>query len=310
MAYIGIDGVHCTIVFKKQLTYIQQIDKNLKNSDGTTYGNVKTRGEHTKLRFNIPLMLRDTNMIPYGLSDKEQLPYIKTKLLIDLNNIFGDKIKAIIPNAIEINITKQLKEAKTHEIIKLLSLSFVEYDKQLLVWMTKGDDADYMKTTGMLSITKVNDYRLKVYDKSEQINQTSDYIAKGNILRFELIVQGRRIKKTYGNNCTLFDILENIEPLINVFKEKTNGEIKNKVKRFLAESKELMFEELTLGKKPIEVFGKYKNIIIDRKQMRLALKRYYEFKGAQDQSKALAKRLSDKFDVSSGVIREFNSLFE
>ena len=111
---IGIDGVHCTIVLKKQEVNDFHIDKNLKNSDGTIYGNVKSHGENIKLRFNIPLMIRENNLIPFTMEDMDQVAYIKTKLLTDLNNIFGTKIKSIKPNAIEVNCTKLIENVKAN----------------------------------------------------------------------------------------------------------------------------------------------------------------------------------------------------
>lgn len=305
---IGIDGVHCTIVFKKQIPIIETIDKNLKNSDGTTYGNVKSFGEQIKLKFNVPLMLRDNNVKPFDMKDAQQVSYIKTKLLIDLNRLFGNKIKTIVPNAIEVNVTKKLKYAKTCEVIRLLKLAYLDKNQQLLVWLNKGENENYEKTTGLLTGTKTNEYRLKVYDKSNQMLNEKGKLIEPNTLRLEMIIQGRRIRQTYGNECSLFDILDNIQPLIKVFKLKYENDVKKKVKKYLAESKQIMFEELTNGLPPKYVFTKYRNLIVDSKQIQKTLERFYQFKGKQNQSKSISKVLAKSLCINTGTIKEISEL--
>ena len=98
MYSIGVDGVSCTIILNKNVPDGFRIDKNLKNSDGTIYGSVKSYGENIKLRFNIPLMIRENNLYPFNLNDIKHIPYIKQKLKSDLDNILSDKIKSIVTN--------------------------------------------------------------------------------------------------------------------------------------------------------------------------------------------------------------------
>lgn len=313
MAYIGIDGVHCNIVFKKQELDIKQIDVDLKNADGTIYGNVKTKGELTKLTFNVPLMLRETNVKPYGTNDIQQLHYIKIKLLNDLNKIFGNKIKEIIPSAIEVNITKKLKGIAPKNFIDMLKLAFIEDKRQLMMWINKGIKEKRIEPTGMLTQTKKNEYKVKVYDKSKQLEQKSDYYIDDNVLRFEIIFQGRKLKQIYGKNYNLFYILENIKPMILDFKYIYKDEILKKLDKELESINKDMFEELTMGFKPTEVFLKYNNIIYDKIQIERCLKDYYSFCGKQNQSKTITKNIMKQLkkrelQICSNVYSEIQEL--
>lgn len=311
---IGLDGVHCTIILKKQARNVRSIDKNLRNTDGTIYGNVKSKGTEIKLTFNLPLLLRDDNLIPFGQDDKKYIPYIKRKIEDDLKVLYGNDIKCIIPNAIEVNVTKQLKNVNTYEVLKLLSLSYAQEKEQLLIWAQKGKYE--IKTTGILTQTIVNEYRLKAYDKSEQLNSKlkmpqNKIKYDNNILRFELIFQGRRIKQTYGGiNCNVFDVLDDIDPLIEVFKAKFQGEVIKRIRYFLTESKNVMFEELTEGYRPKDVFSRYQGIIVDAKQIQKALQRYYLFCGKKDNSKPLCKIISKALNIETGVLKEFVNLLK
>lgn len=362
--HIGIDGVHCTIVLKKQERNDYHIDKNLKNSDGTIYGNVKSYGENIKLRFNIPLMIRENNLLPFSMSDMDQIPYIKTKLLTDLNNIFGTKIKTIKPNAIEVNCTKKIENAKVTNILKLIKLSYLDKMKQTATWELVGDKIYNVRNVGVLTYLLVNDYRLKCYDKSEQLNsklelndieENSDNLLDvfrqsqkkwensgklvgnrqesgkslekvgnrekweiywdeenerfvDNILRIEMIMQGRRIRATYGKDCQLFEILDKLPKMIELFVDKYENDVLKKINKYLSKVKTKMFEDLAEGIKPKDVVEKFSPILIDTKQIEMAMKRYYQFKGYQDQSKAITKVLAKSYKLEEKCIYELTHL--
>ena len=357
---IGIDGVHCTIVLKKQELNDYHIDKNLKNSDGTIYGNVKSYGENIKLRFNIPLMIRENNLIPFTMDDMDEIPYIKTKLLTDLNNIFGTKIKSIKPNAIEVNCTKLIENAKVSNMLKLIKLSYLDKMKQMASWELEGRRIYEVRNVGLLTYLLPNEYRLKCYDKSEQLNsrlelneveKTTEELLESlcekksgklsgnlevgkqwenggnlekwkeywdeenerfvdNIIRIEMIMQGRRIRQTYGNDCQLFEILDNLPKMINLFVEKYENDVLKKINKHLSKVKTKMFEEISEGNKPKDVVDKFSPILIDRKQIEMAMKRYYQFKGYQDQSKAISKVLAKGHKLEEKCIYELTNLLD
>lgn len=377
---IGIDGVHCTIVLKKQELNDYHIDKNLKNSDGTIYGNVKSYGENIKLRFNIPLMIRENNLIPFTMDDMDEIPYIKTKLLTDLNNIFGTKIKSIKPNAIEVNCTKLIEDAKVSNMLKLIKYAYLDKMKQTATWELEGRKIYDIRSVGMLTYLLMNEYRLKCYDKSEQLNSrlelndmdnlTNDLLENlskknsgkisgnlsgklsgktkvanqwqnsgksekvvkqkksgklekwkefwdeenerfvDNIIRIEMIMQGRRIKQTYGKDCQLFDILDELPKMIDLFVEKYENDVLKKINKYLARVKTKMFEEMSEGNKPKDVVEKFSPILVDRKQIQMAMKRYYQFKGYQDQSKAISKVLAKSYKLEEKCIYELTNLLD
>lgn len=353
---VGIDGVHCTIVLKKQVSNDYHIDKNLKNSDGTIYGNVKSYGENIKLRFNIPLMIRENNLIPFTMNDMDEIPYIKTKLLTDLNNIFGTKIKSIKPNAIEVNCTKLIEDAKVSNMLKLIKLSYLDKMKQMASWELEGKKIYDIRNVGLLTYLLPNEYRLKCYDKSEQLNsrlelneieKTTDEILENlgnkniniqntkinksktkkeekwkefwdeenekfidNIIRIEMIMQGRRIRQTYGKDCQLFNILDELPKMINLFVEKYENDVLKKINKYLSKVKTKMFEEMSEGNKPKDVVEKFNTILVDRKQIQMAMKRYYQFKGYQDQSKAISKVLAKSYKLEENCIYELINLLK
>lgn len=307
---VGLDGFHCTIKFKKTASVIPMIDKNLKNTDGSIYGNVRSFGEQIKLTFNLPLMLRDDNLIPFNKNDFDKIDYIKLKLLSDIESTFGEKVDKIIPNAIEVNCTKILETVKISDCIKLFKMSYLEQNRQLINWSNKGVGNEFEKATGILTHTRINEYRVKVYDKTMQMANEKGILIKPNTLRYELIFQGRRIKLTYGKDCDLFDVLNNPQKLIDLFYEKYKFEIKNKVKKYLQESRQIMFENLTQGIKPKDVFSINRNLICDGLQIESTLKKYYNWKGLQNQSKSMCSRICKTLKINSGAIYEIYHLLD
>lgn len=305
---IGIDGVHCTIKFKKTAPAVSMIDRNLKNTDGSIYGNVRSHGEQIKLTINLPLMLRDTNVMPFGKNDFCHIAYIKLKLLTDINALFGEKVDKIIPHAIEVNTTKVLESATTCDCMKLFKLAYLEQNKQLMIWANKGVGLNYERTTGVLTSTKVNEYRVKVYDKTAQMLSEKNKLITPNTLRFELIFQGRRIRQTYGKDCDLFDVLNDPQKLIDLFNDRYQKEVKLRVKRYLKESRQIMFEALTQGIRPKDVFAMYRNLVVDGIQVESTLKMYYKWKGKQDQSKSISKALFKSLSIKSGIVYEIYHL--
>ena len=228
-----------------------------------------------------------------------------------MNKIFGTKIKCIIPNAVEVNITKQIREeVEISDMIKLLKLAYLHPQKQTATWeILNLGDRSKVKTVGMLSCLVLNEYRLKVYNKSEQMKEKG-IETRENVIRIEMILQGRRLRQEYGKDVQLFDILNDLSKIIYLFKYKYLYDVKRRYYTFLKTIKQCMFEELTQGEKPRDVCVKYKNVIVDRRQIEMALKRYYEFKGYQDQSKSNSRSLSKKIFVKEGVIRELNTIFQ
>lgn len=330
---IGIDGVHCTIILNKQEFNDFHIDKNLKNSDGTVYGNVKSYGENIKLRFNIPLMIRENNIQPFSINDMKHIPYIKVKLLTDLKKIFGTKIKAIVPNAIEVNVTKKITKTDISDMLKLIKLAYLDKVKQTATWELKSNNMYSIRSVGILTYNLVNEYRLKCYDKSEQYNSKIETVedksgknekAKNkekykfdkygklepNVIRIEMIMQGRRIRHTYGKNCQLFDILDDLPKMIFLFIEKYNNEVKKKIKKYLNDLKNEMFEEMTQGYSYEDVIKKYKAILIDSKQIELMLRRYFQFKGYTDQSIQLTKKINKNYNLSTHCINELLNILD
>lgn len=364
---IGIDGVHCTIILNKQEFNDFHIDKNLKNSDGSVYGSVKSYGENIKLRFNIPLMIRENNIQPFSINDTKQIPYIKVKLLNDLNKIFGTKIKAIIPNAIEVNVTKKVENCSVSDMLKLIKLAYLDKVKQTATWELKSDNMYSIRSVGMLTYNIVNEYRLKCYDKSEQYNSKLDSVAKqweiknsgksvenqweksgklekvvnqwqirksgklaksknnkkknkfkfdedgkveSNILRIEMIMQGRRIRQTYGRNCQLFDILDDLPKMVYLFISKYNNEVVKRIKKYLNTLKMEMFEEMTQGYSYDDVIKKYITVLVDAKQIQAMLSRYYQFKGYPDQSIQLTKKINKKYKLNTVCIQQLLNILE
>lgn len=304
---IGLDNICCTVIFKKNANPPNLIDKNLKNTDGTIYGNVRSFGEQIKLYINLPLLLRENNVVPFNSDDFDTIPYIKKKIKTDIKKIFGDSVLKIIPNAVEVNQTKRITNGNISDIIKIFRLSYLKSNQQLHGYFNKGYGVNYENSTGMLTTTKVNEYRLKIYNKTAQMLEEKNQIINPNTLRIELIIQGRRIRQTYGEQCDLFDVLNDPQKLIDVFIVKYNNDIKKKIKSFLSETKEMIFEELTQGKRPKEICARYRNIIVDVKQIENALKQYYYFCGKQDQSKSHAKVLAKSLAINSGNIAEINA---
>jgi hypothetical protein len=302
--YIGIDGVNCTIIFKKQTLNVAAVDVFLMNSYGGTYGRVKTIGSQTKLSFNVPLMLRETNLIPYGKDDIEHYAHIEKNLRYDLNKIFGDSIKCIIPNSIEVNITKKLNIVYTHDVIKLFGLTLLEEKGKTFTWMEQGEGINFETRSGIVAPTKVNEYKIKIYDKSKELKNEKGIDIEDNWLRFEIIILGRRIKTIYKENYDLFYILKNPEPLICRFEYIYKIDIRNKIKNKLKIINSRLFEELTQGITPKDVFGRYRNLIVDRKQIQKCLETYYKFAKKQNQSIALSKRIANAYLIGEGIIKE------
>ncbi len=308
---IGFDGIHCTIRLKKNVLYSETVDVNLHNGDGSIYGNIRSHGTKIKLSFNVPLMLRNDNVTPYNENDFSQAEYIKKKLITDVNKIIGeDKIEKIITNAIEVNCTKILTSAKISDCMKLFKLSYLEQKNQIMTWSREGVGIDIEKITGVLTEMRVNQYRVKIYDKTAQMLNDKGILIKPNTIRYELIFQGRKIRQVYGRDCDVFSVLDSPQKLIDVYRKAYQFEIKNKVKKYLQKSQQLMFEFLTQGIKAKSVFSMCRHLIADGMQIQGTLKKYYEWKGVRDLSKSNSKQYCKSLNIDSGAIYEIYHLLD
>ena len=121
-------------------------------------------------------------------------------------------------------------------------------------------------------------------------------------------MQGRRIKQTYGTKCQIWDVLDNLPKLINLFKYKYENEVLKKIMNYLKQVKNEMFEEMTQGYKPEQVVGKYISVLVDVKQVEMMLKRYMQFKGYPNQSVEHGKKICKNFNIPTGCIKELKQM--
>ena len=294
----GMDGMNLEYVLGLQgAEHLYLPEEVLKNNDGNTVVSISCVGGKIKAYVNAVHSIRPNNIQPFGIVDTIKLElvksevvdfmrgYLKKHLRHKYSDEYIDNIKVM---QLECNLTIPcVKGATPSDVISLFDKAL---DKTVLFRKAK---ARYKKTNTGCQYSKSKEYRLKIYDKSEEQHAKGNLSVERNLLRVEVDFLSRSLNRMYGEKRTLGDILtkQAVVTLCREYKCVLEEIINKHIIPFLNECVKLLFESMTYsetGKEVCETIARHRDYIPDTEVLRKALQQYYtDFKKSPDNSKQM-----------------------
>lgn len=299
--FIGIDGIEFEYQIPGVARNVNMEKKTLFNQFGKAYASIMITYGVLNLQINGPLAIRENNIYPRSKTDMVNIDSLKISIIADIEALLREQ--SILCNVgqsklkrIECGITRRVAPGCTcSHVLNLINISF--YKTTNVVYQRASRDFRYIKeneTVVVPKITRRNYYTIKAYDKeTEQLKKGNKYVEKG-LLRIEVILLNRTIKKIFSKNPTLDEMfckqsfVKVIEEYKRLFVEVLVGEYISKCR---LEVTQRIFESLTETDNIIETMLKHKELIVDREVLRDAICKWQLFKG---KTEVRAKRNADK----------------
>jgi|GEM_PF-4935274 len=193
-----------------------------------------------------------------------------------LKKMFGKKFLAKLLS-VEVNITEKMFGKCTCEnIFRLFNNALLHKSDQNMIYVVQSDQYSFMPLiNGIVTRTVKSQWKLKCYDKMSQLGiETNE-----KYIRIEFILMARKITSIF-NNREIKNVLSRcgIELLLNSFKFLYTNLIDNYVKEYLTDVHKALIDELKRTNSPVDIYCKFKEVIVDKEQMRKALKAWYKEK--------------------------------
>lgn len=323
---LGLDGLDITINTSIKLEQNQYI---FKNQTGEELGNLVAVKRGYKLHICLPKMIRNSNSVPFGVSDYNHLSNVLEYIKNNVLNLFKGESTEITIQACEVNSTVVLsRKEQTAPMLKLLSHVLLTKDEKLFVAcrgertgkryeavknLCSGKRIESIKT-GQLSNSR---FCFKIYDKGIEQNITD----KG-LLRIEFCYSSRGLKYAkIGRTLETFLTPDSINVLLMCYRKdyKTylidrywnNKDSKTMIRD--AYSQPIYKEMITIvyndlcehNGQPLTVAIMNKDLIeVDFKLFKKACERYYSNKDSARKACYRVKQ-SKEIQINTGVIDEF-----
>lgn len=292
----GMDGMNLEYQFNLEgMEKLYLEPEELKNEAQNTIVKIDCVGGKVRAYVNAVHAIRPNNVTPLGIADTIKLELVQSKVVKfiqaylrkGLSGKYSDEyIDNLKVTSLETNITLPCVSGATpSDVIHLLDMVLdrtVVYRKR----KSKCEKAD----TGV-QYTKPKEYRLKIYDKTDEQHEKGNPLVERNLLRIEVVFIDRTLKRIYGEKRTLRDILtkQAIVSMCDEYKRVLTVDILGMyVKPYLNDCRDKLVESLTTsdsGNEINDTVTRYKELIVDIEVFRQALKRWYKIKGATDISK-------------------------
>lgn len=294
----GLDGMN--LEYSLNLDNAKDLyipEEELKNKAQQTVVKIVCIGGKVRAYVNAVHALRPNNVKPLGIADtiklelvqSEAVEFIKTYLRKNLKNQYSDEyIDCLKVTQLECNLTlKCCDKAIPSEVISLFDLAFDETGLR----RKRKRESEYEKLNTSWVHSRPKEYKIKVYDKTLEQHEKGNPLVESNLLRIEVVFIDRSLKRMYGDKRTLSDILtkQSIELLCQEYKRVLEEDIiENNIKPCLDYCVQRVFESLThseSGKEISETVARHKELIVDIDVLRRALKKWYQFRHMNDNTK-------------------------
>jgi len=320
---IGGDGVNfeMTIDLANGGVYLDKTP--IKNHFGQKYGEVEVDKGKIHISVSLPKYLRDNNITPFGIADFDSLKSLVNDLKHGLNSVLagllGDDADVMDATAksIECNITLPVVgKATCSQVLNLINRAHVTGTN--VVYQRASNRCIYDKENETVIIKKKNNYTLKCYDKSLQQSREGHPVESG-LLRIEIVMQDRVIKRLFGNKSTIRDILTK-QGLMKIIAEYKRIFTEDIMSRFiypcLKEVATILYSTLRDTGSQLETIALHKTLIMDEMIFRKALERWYKVNGftrmrARQNTATYISRNKEKYGFPENVIgtlKEFEKL--
>lgn len=320
----GLDGLNVEYVINlEDLKHFYSAPETLKNKDDNTIVKIECTGGKVKAYVNVVHRIRSDNVKPFGIADaiklelvREQVvEFMKEYLQKHLGKRFSDEfIKNMKVKALECNITlPALGGATPSDVIALFDLAL---DKTMIFRKRKSQTRYEKRNTGCL-YSKPKEYRLKIYDKTEEQHEKGNLAVEKNLLRIEVVFIDRSLRRMYRENRTLMDVLSihAIEIMCREYKKVLEVDLINRsIKPCLNYCVDRLLESLTSstpGREVSDTVIRYKELIPDIEVLRRALKRWYRLRGKEDNSKqVISYYRKKKAGLAEGVLKTIRTFHD
>lgn len=305
----GTDCYTFEVVFQGELKNLPK--QPLLNESGKKYGTVEAKDGKATVALVLPWFVRDDNIEPFTLLDSIYLEIIKNDCEKQLKQLFGSELNSQI-KAIECNITQKVSHnAKQSDVLNLLSHAYLSAERDNTKYVGPSKLCKYKEETHTVLATRTRYYILKAYDKTQQQivekkrnGENADNVPQG-LLRIEIIMIDRTLKKLFGNNTSLSDILtkESLIEIIREYKRIFCEElIENKVKPYLNKCVLLLVESLCETESLTDTIARERELIPDKIVLQKAIRRWQRIRGVTNNSLRDSEVYATKFDLPKDVV--------
>lgn len=293
----GMDGMNLEYTLGLEgMEKLYLPEEELKNEANNTIVKIDCVGGKIRAYVNAVHSIRPNNVIPFGISDTIKFELVRSQVVDfmqkylrkHLQHQYSDEfIKNLKVTALEVNITLPcVGTATPSDVIHLLDMAL---DRTVVFRKRKTSSKCDKANTGV-QYTKPKEYRLKIYDKTDEQHERKNPLVEKNLLRIECVFIDRSLKKMFADKRTIDDILtkQAIITLCDKYRYVlTEDIIKQYVVPYLNACKETLFESLLQsesGKEISDTVARHKDIIVDMEVLRQALKKWYKFRKVEDRS--------------------------
>lgn len=311
----GIDGANFELIINgvNQNQFLK--NEPLINYQGKVFGSVDAKNGKASIKLNFPKFIRPNNVEPFSVSDMIQLEMLKCNLEEQLQQLFGNISDSRL-TSIECNITQLVCGEQTSEqvnhVLRLLNACTLSKraDKQNKLFVNAAKDNRYMtNVSGVVTHSVKGKYVLKAYNKYFQIwNECENHteLSEG-LLRIEIVMQKRTLKKLFHNKLGINDILQkqSLLAIMKEYKRIYEELIEDYIKPCLSQCTDIIFESMTQSNSQhyiADTIAKHKDILFDVEILRKALKRYYKFKNMPDNSRSNICKYANNYKIPKDVV--------
>lgn len=321
----GMDGMELALKLENmENLYLPK--EELKNTAGNTIVSMECVGGIVKAYVNAVHGVRSDNVQPYGcwgilnevrlgIVEFRVTEFMREYLQKHLKERYSDEmIQNMAVKALEVNVTIPCVGGATpSDVIALIDLAL---DKTTVFRKRKSQGKCEKVNTGCL-FSRPKEYRVKVYDKTEDQRQKGNPLVPENLLRIEIVFIDRALRRMFGDKRSLLDMLslEAIEIMCREYKRVLEFDIINgSVKPCLDYCVSQLVESLVSAETGHEIsatVARYKELIPDIQILRKALKRWYRIRGEEDKSKqAINYYRQKKIGLPEGVLKTLRAFHD
>lgn len=239
------------------------------------------------LDINIPKLLYNTNeRNANNLQHLSEVNQIIEKKLGEVG-VYTDMTKARI-SSIEININSTDK--KLYDAMKIIKKGFNATNDKVFIVESKNNIESLMIKNSYLKV--------KVYNKSKQLQDTGQLQENENLVRVEVSTgKDKTIKQITGDKPCMDGIIENWDKLEKWFKDTINKQIKKPCDEYNKAVESAMVEKLKQGNKTYDILAMQavEGNLVDIEIFARAMKRYYKEVG-KSKPHTVIKNTKNRFE--------------
>lgn len=295
----GMDGINMEYAFEIEGLEHFSFDEEepLINANGNIIAKISCTNGKLMAYINVVHAIRLDNVHPLSLTDSIRLQIIEMQVTEYMKDCLKKHLKSkdysdsyiedLNVKELECNLTIQTYgKAKPHDLIALFDLAF----DRTVVHKKRKKREMYEKEFTSCWHTEPKQYKVKCYNKTlEQYDNRNTNVAP-DLLRVEIVFIDRSLKRMFGEKRPLSKILtqKSLVILCKEYKRVFEEIINTQIKPCLSYCTARLFESLTYsdtGSEISETIARHKELIVDLEVLRRALKKYYQYKGVNDNSK-------------------------